>query len=76
VHLETADRTVELNTQSAAALGGYVQSEYDLSVALLDRIVDGIVDVGVLEEWGREHAAEGTRRREEREALLRRWAEG
>jgi hypothetical protein len=77
VHVETVDgTTVELDAYMTAATGGYVQSEYDLSVALLDRIVDGIVDVGVLEEWGREHAAEGTRRREEREALLRRWAEG
>ncbi|MET9846068.1 hypothetical protein [Streptomyces ossamyceticus] len=77
VHVETVDgTTVELDAYMTAATGGYVQSEYDLSVALLDRIVDGTVDVGVLEEWGREHAVEGTRRREEREALLRTWAEG
>ncbi|MDX3642907.1 hypothetical protein [Streptomyces sp. MB09-02B] len=74
VHLETVDRTVELNTQSAAALGGYVQSEYDLSVALLDRLVAGTADVDTLARWGRAHAAEGTPRREQREALLRAWA--
>ncbi|MFF6785010.1 hypothetical protein [Streptomyces sp. NPDC012510] len=76
VHLETADRTVELNAQSAAALGGYVQSEYDLSVALLERIVAGTADVETLADWGRAHAAEGTPRREQREALLRKWADG
>ncbi|MFF9034569.1 hypothetical protein ACF090_03750 [Streptomyces sp. NPDC014892] len=74
VHLETVDRTVELNAQSAAALGGYVQSEYDLSVALLDRLVAGTADVETLARWGRAHAAEGTPRREQREALLRAWA--
>lgn len=74
VHLETADRTVELNAQSAAALGGYVQSEYDLSVALLDRLVAGTADVETLARWGRAHAVEGTPRREQREALLREWA--
>ena len=74
VHLETVDRTVELNTLSAAALGGYVQSEYDLSVALLDRIVAGTADVDTLASWGRAHATEGTPRREQREALLRKWA--
>ncbi|MDT0573100.1 hypothetical protein RM704_37570 [Streptomyces sp. DSM 3412] len=76
VHLETADRTVELNAYSAAALGGYVQSEYDLSVALLDRLVAGTADVETLARWGRAHAAEGTPRREQREALLREWAAG
>ncbi|WP_060886847.1 hypothetical protein [Streptomyces caniscabiei] len=74
VHLETVDRTVELDTRSAAALGGYVQSEYDLSVALLDRLVAGTADVETLARWGRAHAAEGTPRREQREALLREWA--
>ncbi|WNZ09775.1 hypothetical protein [Streptomyces sp. 11x1] len=73
VHLETADRTVELNALSAAALGGYVRSEYDLSVALLDRLVAGTADVDTLARWGRDHAAEGTPRREQREALLREW---
>ncbi|ULR52361.1 hypothetical protein [Streptomyces deccanensis] len=76
VHLETADRTVELNALSAAALGGYVQSEYDLSVALLDRLVAGSADVETLASWGRAHAVEGTPRREQREALLQTWATG
>ncbi|QFQ99092.1 hypothetical protein F9278_26420 [Streptomyces phaeolivaceus] len=74
VHLVTAESTVELNTMSAAALGGYVRSEYDLSLALLDRIVSGAADVDTLARWGRAHAAEGTPRRERREALLRTWA--
>ncbi|WP_216588452.1 hypothetical protein [Streptomyces brasiliscabiei] len=74
VHLETADRTVELNAQSAASLGGYVQSEYDLSAALLERLAADPAAVDTLAEWGRAHAAEGTPRREEREALLRSWA--
>ncbi|EKX69137.1 hypothetical protein Sipo8835_44060 [Streptomyces ipomoeae] len=74
VHVETADGTVELDAYAAPALGGYVQSEYDLSIDLLDRFVAGTADVGVLAEWGRTHAREGTPRREEREALLREWA--
>ncbi|BBC35200.1 hypothetical protein SGFS_064940 [Streptomyces graminofaciens] len=72
VHLDTADGTVELEAYVAAAAGGYAQSEYDLSVALLKRLADGTADLGALEEWGR--GAEGTPRREEREALLRKWA--
>ena len=76
VHFETAEGTVELSTYSAAAAGGYVQSEYDLSVALLERFAAGTANVDTLAEWGRAHAGEGTRRREEREALLREWAEG
>ncbi|WP_189787679.1 hypothetical protein [Streptomyces capitiformicae] len=76
VHVETADGTVELDTYAAPAIGGYVQSEYDLSVALLERFVAGTADVDALAEWGRAHAGEGTPGREEREALLRKWAEG
>ncbi|GAB2924385.1 MULTISPECIES: hypothetical protein [Streptomyces] len=77
VHLETADgATVELEAYMASAVGGHVESEYDLSVALLNRLVDGTADVGPLEDWGRAFAGEGTPRREEREALLRKWAEG
>lgn len=76
VHVETVEgATVELEAYTAAATGGYVQSEYDLSVALLNRFVDGTADIGVLEEWGRAHAGQGTPRREEREALLRTWVE-
>ncbi|WP_149825772.1 hypothetical protein [Streptomyces tailanensis] len=74
VHVETADGTVELDTYTAPALGGYVQSEYDLFVALLERFVAGTADVETLAEWGRTHAREGTPGREEREALLRKWA--
>ncbi|MEU6802929.1 hypothetical protein [Streptomyces neyagawaensis] len=77
VHLETADgTTVELEAYMASAVGGYVESEYDLSVGLLNRLVDGTADLGPLEDWGRAYAAEGTPRREEREALLRKWTDG
>lgn len=76
VHVETAEGTVELSAHSAAAAGGYVPSEYDLSVALLERFVAGAADVETLAHWGRVHAGGGTPWREEREALLRKWAEG
>ncbi|WP_338896992.1 hypothetical protein WBG99_16240 [Streptomyces sp. TG1A-60] len=76
VHVGTAEGTVELTTWAAPALGGYVPSEYDLSVALLERFVAGTADVDTLAEWGRAHAGECTPHREEREALLRKWAEG
>lgn len=58
-----------------AAPRGYAESEYDLSVTLLQRFVTGIADVSALLEWGRTHVVEGTLGREEREALLREWLE-
>ena len=54
--------------------GGYVPSEYELSVALLERFVERAADVGELAEWGRAHAGERAPGREEREALLRKRA--
>lgn len=74
VHVEDADGTTELDTHSAAPYG-YTESEYDLSVALLQRFVSGIAHVPALLEWGRAHATEGTPRRRDREALLRGWME-
>jgi hypothetical protein len=74
VHVEDGDGTTELDTYSAA-LHGYTEAEYDLSVTLLQRFVAGIANVSVLLEWGRVYAAGGTPRREEREALLRGWLE-
>lgn len=56
-------------------LGGiHTPDEYELSRTLLERITDSHEVVGELLAWGRHHAAEGTPRREEREALLRKWA--
>jgi hypothetical protein len=76
VHVETKEgATVELTTYTAA-VNAYHESEYELSVALLERITAGVADVSALLAWGREHAAEGTPGRDEREALLRAWMEG
>ncbi|MFJ9589505.1 hypothetical protein [Streptomyces acidicola] len=74
VHVETADGTTELDAYAAASRG-YTESEYDLSVTLLQRFVTGIADVSALLEWGCTHVVEGTLGREEREALLRGWLE-
>lgn len=75
VELATAEETVEVSVHTAVAGGIYQPSEYELSVALLERLADGGAEVvGDLLAWGREHAAGGTPPREEREALLRKWA--
>ncbi|MBA2807826.1 MULTISPECIES: hypothetical protein [Streptomyces] len=74
VHVETGDGTTELDAYGAAPRG-YTESEYELSVTLLQRFVTGIADVSALLEWGRTHVVEGTLGREEREALLREWLE-
>lgn len=74
VHVEDEGGTTVLDTYSAA-LHGYTETEYDLSVTLLQRFVTGIANVSALREWGRAHAAEGTPKRQEREALLRGWME-
>ncbi|WP_435229585.1 hypothetical protein [Streptomyces sp. Tue6028] len=75
VHVSTDAETAEL-TVYGAAVGGYVQSEYELSVDLLERLVDGTVDVDRLLEWGRTDGAGVTPWRPAREALLRSWASG
>ncbi|MFF5982200.1 hypothetical protein ACFY78_25460 [Streptomyces olindensis] len=74
VEVATAEETVEVTVHAAVAGGFYQPSEYELSVALLERLADGGAEVGDLLAWGRDHAAEGTPPREEREALLRKWA--
>ncbi len=76
LELVTAEETVEVTVQAAVAGGFYQPSEYELSTALLERLADGAAEVGDLLAWGRDHAAEGTPPREEREALLRKWAGG
>ncbi|MEU0724048.1 hypothetical protein [Streptomyces sp. NPDC006140] len=74
VELVAAEETVEVTAHVAVAGGIYQPSEYELSVALLERLAEGRAEVGDLLRWGRDHAAEGTPPREEREALLRKWA--
>ncbi|WP_238431800.1 hypothetical protein [Streptomyces cavernae] len=73
IHVRTADEKAELSVYSAP-VGGYVQSEYDLSVALLERFVDGTVDVARLLEWGHAEGDGVTPWRPAREALLKSWA--
>jgi len=73
IHVRTDTEKAEL-TVHCAAVGGYVQSEYELSLELLDRLVDGTVDVGRLLEWGRAEGSGATPWRPAREALLTSWA--
>ncbi|WP_330310213.1 MULTISPECIES: hypothetical protein [unclassified Streptomyces] len=74
LHVRTAtDETAEL-TVHCAVPGGYVQSEYELSLELLHRFVDGTADVARLLEWGRAEGGGTTPWRPAREALLRSWA--
>jgi hypothetical protein len=74
VEVATAEETVQVDVHAAVAGGIYLPSEYELSTALLERLADGGAGIGDLLAWGRDHAAEGTPPREEREALLRKWA--
>ncbi|CAL9365583.1 hypothetical protein [Streptomyces sp. enrichment culture] len=74
VEVATAGETVLADAHAAVTGGIYLPSEYELSTALLRRLAEGQADVADLLAWGREHAAEGTPAREEREALLRKWA--
>ncbi|MHA5054581.1 hypothetical protein [Streptomyces sp. SD15] len=73
IHVRTDEEKAEL-TVYAAPVGGYVQSEYELSLTLLDRFVDGTVDVARLLEWGSVEGDGVTPWRVAREALLRSWA--
>lgn len=74
VHLETADDTVDVSALPAVAGGIYPQAERELSGTLLERLADGGAAVGDLLAWRREQPDDSTPRREEREALLRKWA--
>ncbi|MFC8513640.1 hypothetical protein [Streptomyces sp. NPDC057257] len=74
VRVETADAAEEVSVFSPAVGGIYTPLEYDLSRAVLERLTDDASSVGELLAWGRDHAADGTPRREEREELLREWA--
>ncbi|MEU6258387.1 hypothetical protein [Streptomyces sp. NPDC047043] len=74
VRVDTVDGTEEVSVYSPAVGGIYTPVEYDLSRAVLERLTDRVSTVGELLAWGRDHAADGTPRREEREALLRKWA--
>lgn len=72
LRVRTDEEKAEL-TVYTAAIGGYVQSEYELSVALLERFVDGTADVARLLEWGSAEGGGATPWRSAREALLRSW---
>ncbi|MCX5559233.1 hypothetical protein [Streptomyces sp. NBC_00038] len=74
VHLETADDTVDVSALPAVAGGIYPQAERELSGTLLERLADGGAAVADLLAWRREQPDDSTPRREEREALLRKWA--
>jgi hypothetical protein len=75
VCVETVDDTAEVSVFSAVAGGIYTPDEYELSRTLLDRLVDGHASVADLLAWRRDQEADGTPPREEREALLRKWAD-
>ena len=75
LHVSTDHEKAELTVHSAA-VGGYVQSEYELSLVLLERFVDGTADVARLVEWGSVDGGGATPWRAAREALLRSWAGG
>ncbi|TDC62127.1 hypothetical protein [Streptomyces hainanensis] len=75
VRVETADDAGEVDVTSAVAGGIYTTGEYELSRALLDRLADGGATVRDLLAWRHDHASGDTPPREEREALLRKWAE-
>ncbi|WP_229703421.1 hypothetical protein [Streptomyces albiflavescens] len=75
IHVRTDEEKAEL-TVHCAAVGGYVQSEYELSLELLERFVDGTADVARLLEWGRADGGGATPWRPAREALLSSWVAG
>lgn len=75
VEVATAEETIQVDVHAAVTGGIYLPDEYELSVTLLQRLADGGTGIGDLLAWGRDHAAEGTPPREEREALLRKWTE-
>ncbi|MBR8640122.1 hypothetical protein KEF29_14510 [Streptomyces tuirus] len=74
VEVATAEESVRVDVLAAVAGGIYLPSEYELSTTLLQRLAGGGAEIADLLAWGRDHAAEGTPPREEREALLRKWA--
>ncbi|MFE1358807.1 hypothetical protein [Streptomyces harbinensis] len=74
--VETSDGTAEVCVFTAVTGGIYTPEEYELSRALLGRLTDGGVTVADMIAWRREWDSDETPQREEREALLRFWAEG
>lgn len=74
VRVETAEDTVDVSVLPAVAGGIYQEVERELSRTLLERLADGGAAVSDLLAWRREQADDSTPRREEREALLRKWA--
>jgi hypothetical protein len=75
VDVGTADGTTEVSVLAPVAGGIYTPDEYGLSRTLLARLTDGTADVAELLAWRREQPDGTTPRREEREALLRKWAQ-
>ncbi|MFJ8155184.1 hypothetical protein [Streptomyces sp. NPDC094468] len=76
VRVATAGDAVEVSVVSAVVGGIYTPVEYDLSLTLLARLIDGRTPVADLLAWRRDHGADGGPSREEREALLRKWTDG
>ncbi len=74
VGVTRAEETVEVDVPAAVAGGICPTSEYESSTTLLKRLADSGAEIGDLLAWGRAHAAGGGLPREEREALLRKWA--
>ncbi|MFC9844027.1 hypothetical protein ACFWFF_20645 [Streptomyces sp. NPDC060223] len=74
VHVEAPDGTVAVSALPAVAGGIHHQVERELSAIVLERLADGGASVGGLLAWRREQADDSTPRREEREALLRKWS--
>ncbi|TPQ20778.1 hypothetical protein [Streptomyces sporangiiformans] len=72
VRVETADGATELSAPTAAA-GGYEDSEFALSQALLNRFAEGSCRPSALLAWGRTQP-DKTPGRTVRETLLREWA--
>ncbi|MFI8189356.1 hypothetical protein ACIF8T_11260 [Streptomyces sp. NPDC085946] len=73
VRVTTADASVEAAVAAAVTGGIYGPVEYELSRTLLKRLARGTARLGDLLAWGRDHAADGTPAREERETLLLAW---
>ncbi|MBD0419413.1 hypothetical protein H0H10_09610 [Streptomyces sp. TRM S81-3] len=75
VRLETAGGTVEAVALAAVPGGIYPPEEYELSRTVLARLADGRVGVEDLLARRRDQGEAGAPGREERLALLRKWAD-
>ncbi|WAX81421.1 hypothetical protein [Streptomyces sp. KMM 9044] len=74
VHVTTDHKTVTASPFTAITGGIYGPTEYELSLTLLRRLVDGGgTGLDDLLTWRRDHATAATPGREERELLLLKW---